>query len=159
MVTEATRNEARRPRAVRAGDAIGGESSRTPKSVATAAVRRGITESIRARRESLKVTRAEAARRAGMSADTWERLERNPDDWLTVRQSTVRKMARALRWPDDFASKLATGVALDEQPNDQADNGESFRGYFERLMADLSDDERAELLLAWAWWKRRGGTA
>ena len=71
-----------------------------------------IAQAVVARREQLGISITEAARRADVSWPTWQRLEQGRQD--TFKPRTVKAVAKALQWPDDFMVRLRSGADLDD---------------------------------------------
>ena len=66
-----------------------------------------VSEAVRERRESLRLSQNDAAARAGLSAGIWNMLENGRRE--SIRARTAKQIAEALGWTPDSIERLARG--------------------------------------------------
>lgn len=102
-----------------------------------------LRQAIRNRREELRLTQEEAAAAAGISASAWRSIEARGH--TSLRPSTARGVAEALRWTPDSVDRILAGGEPEEEP---VRPGQDSRDAFsiDARVARLPDQERRRIL-------------
>ena len=108
---------------------------------------RRVGAAVRERRVLMEMSIAEAARRAGLAAPTWAKLEHGE-----VRQwkpATLAAMARVLLWPDDFQRFVLEGEEVPYVDRSHEHDDAPVRGLVRWMADNLPVAALADVVAAW----------